>query len=405
MTTPRRGMAAAALGLAVIAAAGCGSSDRKTTVQAAAKAPEPLTVQVARAESRRVDRALAVTGELQPDESSTVSSEVPGRITRLLVDFGQPVKRGQVIAEFDKQELELAVERSKATLAQALARVGLEPNQVDQRPDTSPALRQAQAQLEDARSKFESAQTLVKTGDVSQERFTEADKLYRARQAAVDAARDDLRVQVASVGALRAEVRLAEKRLKDATVVAPFDGIVSEKMVAPGQYIKENTPLVTVVKSSPLRLRLEVPESAAALVRPGTQLRFTTDALPTEEFTATVRELNPALNAQSRSLTAEARIPRPDARLRPGMFVQVRLVTQPDSAVTVVPKRALYSVAGLNKVFVIRNNRVAEVAVPPGTADVQDAVEVPSNLVKSGEMVAVSALPQLLNGAAVKVRN
>ena len=111
--------------------------------------------------------------------------------------------------------------------------------------------------------KFENASRLVKTGDISQERFTEIEKVYQARQAALDAARDEARTLIANVQALKAEVKLAQKRLNDATVRAPFDGSVKEKLVSPGEYLKENTPILTLVKTNPLRLRVDLPESAA----------------------------------------------------------------------------------------------------------------------------------------------
>src|SRR5206468_9154395 len=125
------------------------------------------------------------------------------------------------------------------------------------------SIRQAQAQLDDAKSKYENASRLVKSGDISQERFTEAQKLYQAREALYEGSRDEARTLLAQVQALKTEVSLARKRLNDATVRAPFDGAVGEKMVSSGQYIKENTAILTLVKTTPLRLRMDVPEGAA----------------------------------------------------------------------------------------------------------------------------------------------
>lgn len=384
-------------------AVGCSRQPKEAAAVAPAKTPDAIQVQTAKAETRRVDRAIAVTGSLHPDETVTVSFEVAGRVARIPVDFGHQVRKGQIIAELDKQEFNLQLERSRAALAQALARLGLDPTQENVTPDTTPAIRQAQAQLEDVRFRFESAAKLYKTGDISQERYNELEKTYRARQAAVDAARDELRTALASIRGLRAEVGLAQKRLTDTTVRAPFDGAVSARLVAPGQYTKDNTPIVTLVKTNPLRLRLEAPESAAGEVRVGTSLTFTTDSIPNKQFHAVVRELNPGLDARSRLLTAEARLVETDARLRPGMFVQVELVVSRNAPVLTVPREALHSVAGLTKVFVIRNDRAVELRVPPGI--VRDGwVEIPSDQVKPGEPVAVSNLSMLVDGASVQAR-
>jgi RND family efflux transporter MFP subunit len=375
---------------------------RKPVSTEAAKAPEPLAIRVALAEARVVERAIQVTGSLAADETVTVSSEVAGRIRSIHADFGQRVRKGQVLAELDPTEFSLQLERSKASLAQALARVGLRPEEAGAAPASTPAIRQLAAQLDDARFKYESAKRLVASGDVSTERFNELEKAYLARQEALNGARDELRTQWASIQALQAEVALAQKRLNDTRMIAPFDGAVSARSASPGQYMKENTAILTLVKTDPLRLRLDVPESAAGRASVGDTLTFSTDAAPGATFHAVVRELNPALDPRSRSLTAEARLVENDPRLRPGMFVQVRLVTERAVSVVVVPKAALYSVAGLTKLFVIRDGKAVETKAPPGREH-DGWVEVPAEQVKPGEPVAVSDVALLVNGAPVKV--
>ena len=385
-------------------AAGC--SRRTGPVEAAAnsQAQEPVTVRVARAETRRVARTISVTGSLSADETVTVSAEVAGRVSEMRVDFGQSVRQGDIIAELDKREFALQCERSRAALAQALARVGLDASQEEAVPQETPSIRLARAQLEDARFKYENAARLVKTGDVSQERFIELEKIYHARQAALDAARDELRTLLASIRALRAELKLAEKRLNDATVRAPFDGAIAARLVSPGQYLRDNAPIVTLVKAHPLRLRVEIPETAAGEARVGSRLSFTTDAAPGKRFRAVVRELNPTLESRSRSLVAEARLTEADARLRPGMFVQVELALAREAGAVVVPTEALYQVAGLTKVFLISQGRAVERKVTPGI-EAGGWVEVPGDRIHPGDEVAVSRLAALTDGAPVKTES
>lgn len=388
------------LSISLLGIVACGRQDTKAEA-ATAKQPEAIPVQTVAAQSRLLERTLSVTGSLVPDETVSVSAEVPGRVLSVNADFGQTVRKGQIIAELDKQELNLAVERSKAALAQALARLGLDPEQENERPQNTPSVRQALAQLEDARSKYDNASRLVKTGDISQERFTEIQKQFQAREALYQAARDETRTLLAQVQALKTEVSLARKRLNDATVRAPFDGSVSEKLVSAGQYLKENTPIVTLIKTTPLRLRMDVPEAGAGSVQVGTTLTFTTDAAPGAEFHAVVRELNPALESKSRTLTAEARLTSNDPRLRPGMFIQVQLKLSKGVEGVIVPKRAVYTIAGLTKVFVIANGKASERRVTPGQ-DLGDWVEVPSDTVRVGENVAVTSLDQLVTGTLVR---
>jgi RND family efflux transporter MFP subunit len=385
----------------IAALTGCGRNG-KNEVQAASKAPDPIAVNVAAAQTRTLEKAISVTGSLNADETVTIASEVSGRIMAIRTDFGKTVRKGDVVAEIDRTEYQIQLDRTRAALSQALARLGLKPGEENTPPASTAMSRQAQAQLEDAKSKYESAAKLVKTGDISQERFTELEKAYHARQAAFDATEDDLRTLWMSMQSLKADVRLAEKRLNDTLVRAPFDGAIMQKHVSPGQYVKDNTPILTIVKVSPLRLRVEVPETATWNIRIGTPLSFTTDAAPGIEFHAAVREMNPSLDAKNRTLTAEARLIENDSRLRPGMFVQVLLVTERAAQAVMVPKQALYNVAGLTKLFAIRNGKAVECRIAPGRES-EGWIEVPSEQIHPGDQVAVSNVPMLVNNSAVRV--
>jgi RND family efflux transporter MFP subunit len=388
-----------ALLVAALATAGCGKKEE--TVKA--KAPDAVAVSTAPAEARTVERAIMVTGSLLPDETVTVASEVAGRVKSVNYDFGQSVRKGQVVAELDTTELKLQMDRTRATLSQALARLGLEADAPENTvPEMTPAMRQAKAQLDDSNSKYERALKLSKSGDIAQERLIEAEKALAARQAAYDMMRDDKLTQLAMVKALRADLRLAEKRVRDATVVAPFDGQVSVKHVSPGQYIKETVPILTLVKTSPLRLRVDVPESTAGLVKLGTELVFTTESVPDAEFRARVSELNPGLDSRSRMLSAEARLITGDARLKPGAFVQVKLVTASASPVIAIPKAAVYTVAGLNKFFTIEDGKAVEHKITEILGQ-NGFVEIPAGVIPPGAPVAVSNVAMLTNGSPVKV--
>jgi len=381
--------------------AGCGGTQQPAKVEAKGAAPEPpMKIKTARVESREVDRSLAVTGSLAADESVSLVFEVPGRIAAIRTDFGQYVRQGQVIAELDKTDYLLQVERAKSALNQALARVGLDAGQASAKAESTASMRQAQAQMEDAWNKFESARKLRETGDISEQRFIEMEKAYRARLAAVEATKDELRVSMAGIDALKTDIKIAEKRLNDTVLRAPFDGSISARPASPGQYVKDNATIVTLVKTWPLRLRVEVPEAESAAAKVGTTLTFTTESIPGQEFHAVVRELNPTLDARSRTLVAEARIVEKEARLKAGAFVQVKLISQRGVGITVVPRQAIHQIAGLTKIFAVRGGKSVEVRFTPGQ-ELGGWVEVPGDAVKNGETVAVSNLGQLYTGRAV----
>lgn len=377
--------------------AGCA---KKAEPPKVATAPETLSVRVQEAVSKTLDKSIDITGSLEADETVNLSSEVAGRVSTVKVDFGQFVRKGDVVAELDKREFQWQLDRAKATLAQTAARLAMKSPD-DPFPSTTPSIRQAEAQLEDAKSKYASAAKLVQSGDIAKERATELEKAMDARQAVLDAARDDLNMMIAQLRAQKADVELAAKRLSDTVIRAPFDGGISSKAVSPGQYIKENTTIATLIKTNPVRLRIEVPENYSSLVKPGSTVTFTTDAAPGKEFAARIQTLNPSFDSKNRTLVAEAKFAITDTRLRPGSFVQVKLVTMKDNQVVMVPKNAVFSVAGLNKVFVVRQGKAVEIRMASGVED-NGWTEVPSGSIQPGEKVAVSNLLNLVNGSPVK---
>jgi RND family efflux transporter MFP subunit len=384
--------------LVLAALAGCGAKQEAKKEEK--KAPEAIAVRVEPAVARTLDKSIDVTGTLEADEQVSLSFEIPGRVSVLRVDFGQQVKKGDVIAELDRRDYEWQLERAKANVVNLSARLGMKSPE-EPYPTVTAAMRQARANYDDAKSKYESAAKLVQSGDISRERANELEKALQARQAVIDSARDEMNGLIAQLRAQKADLEIATKRLADTVIRAPFDGGISAKLISPGQYIKDNTPVATLVKTSPLRLRVEVPENYSALIRVGSVVTFTTDAAPGKEFSAVIQKLNPTFDSKSRTLLAESKVAVADARLRPGSFVQVKLVTKKSEAVVMVPRLAVYSVAGLNKVYVIRNGKAVEVRMAPG-AEVDGYAEAPAGAVAAGEAIAVSNLLNLVNGAAVR---
>ena len=218
--------------------AGCSkqaAESKAVAAAAAAKAAEPAAIRMAAAEVRKVEKTISVTGSLLPDETVNVSAEVPGRVVAIHADFGQPVKKGEVLAELDTQELALAARpRRRRWRRRWRASVSARAGGRDSRNDARHAA--------GAGAAGRRALQVRERGQAGQDRRHRAGALHRtgeglqARQAALEATRDELRTQLASIQALRADVRLAEKRLNDATVRAPFDGAVTARLISPGQY-------------------------------------------------------------------------------------------------------------------------------------------------------------------------
>ena len=381
----------------------CSSTNPKNAQQAEAASPPPaLVVETAKVGWRELQRSVDAVGTLDPNEEVTVSSLVEGTVEKLFVDLGDGVRTGQVIAELDTRELELAVHQQQAALQQELARLGLADANASVDEATTSQVRQAEATFEEARLRLDRTKKLAEQGVLAKQQLDEQQARYDVAEAAVRSSRETVQNIRATIAARKASLTLAEKKLADARVTAPISGFIKDRLVSEGQFLKSNSPVVNIVQNSPLKLRVDVPESAVAFVRAGRPVQFHVDAFPDRTFEGRISRISPSVDQQSRTLKIEALADNPAGVLKPGFFARVTIQTDRKDRVLVVPSAALFNFSGLEKLFVIENGKVAERIVRSGTR-LDDQVEIVEGL-KEGELVAASNIENLQQGREVSVR-
>ncbi len=414
-------------------------ASRMSDAQPAGKSPgapaalKPLPVTIARAETRPVQRSVETVGSLVPWQDVVVKTEQPGTVARLFVDLGDAVARGTVLAEYDAREFQLAVEQAEADLGAAKqslarARTGVEASEAalrrvrDNRAALEADVARTRSQLDWAQSELARSQELfakqlIAARDVDSARtqhgvataqlavvasaLAQHPDQVRIAEAQLDSDRAALRVAEAEVARREATAGIARKRLGDTTVRAPIGGFVAKRHLSAGEYVKENTPVFTVVALDPLKYTGTVPERFAPELRVGQRIEVGVEAYPGRTFPGQVTRLSPAVEMQTRSLALEGRVPNADNRLRPGFFAKGVVFTRTEPAVAFVPAEAVVYFVGVSKVFVVANGKVEERLVKAGTRQ-GGLVEIADG-VRSGETVATSNLSQLFNGAPVTV--
>ena len=389
--------------LIFVFSAGCSGTNPQSTQQAEAATPAPsLGVEAAKAEVRELQRTVEAVGTLDPNEEVTISNQVEGTVEKLYVDLGDAVRSGQVVAQLDTRELDLAVHQQQAALQQELARLGLADADSAVNEATTSQVRQAEATFEEAKIGLDRTKKLVNEGVLSKQQLDEQQARYDVAEAAVRSSRETVQNIRATIAARKTALTLAEKKLADAKITAPISGFVKERLASEGQFLKSNSPVVTIVQNSPLKLRVDVPESAVTSVRTGRSVQFHVDAFPDRTFEGRISRISPSVDQQSRTLKLEAITNNPDGSLKPGFFARVTIQTDRKDKVLVVPAEALFSFAGLEKLFVIENGKVAERLVRSGS-HVDGQVEIVEGI-KEGELVATSNLGNLQQGREVSVR-
>jgi membrane fusion protein (multidrug efflux system) len=174
---------------------------------------------------------------------------------------------------------------------------------------------------------------------------------------------ENLRAQLAQS---RATTALAQKKVSDSVIRAPFAGQIKERNVTQGQYLKVQTPVMVIVNIDPLRVRLKVPEKMAAWVRAGQLVTVAVEAHPGRTFAGKITRINPSVDQQTRSFEVEALIENRDGALKPGFFVKASIPSDNVVSGLFVPQEALVYVYGVYKVFVVEGNTIKEKEVKIG---------------------------------------
>ena len=382
----------------------CGCSNFRTN-SAAASLPKAVPAHIYTVTEETTRRRVQAVGSLYPLEESTLSAEVEGRVSEVLADVGDAVREGQPLILLDERELKFEVERQQGVVRQVRAQLGLGPNDPPPRdPHQFASVQKADADRFDAQRKYDRAQSLFKDSLISQQQFDEAASRFQSTQASYDLALQEVERLKALLISGEASEHLAEKKLTDATIRAPYPGSVKSRAVHPGEYLRLQSPVMVLVRTDRLRARLAVPERWAGWVKDGALVDLHVEAFPADLFQGRITRINPAVSQDSRTFEAEAIIDNHDARLKAGFFVQASIPSEKEEKTISVPEAAVNYRYGVYKVFLVNGNRVNERQIrPAGQSEDEHGrrFEVADGL-KAGDRVAATASGELHDGDLIQ---
>lgn len=316
----------------------------------ATAAQGPADVETVTVLSEAMADDVTAVGTLRSNESVVLRPEVAGRIDAIRFREGSPVRRGDVLVEFDAAVQRAEVQQAKANLALAQANFG-------------------------------------RTEDLFNRKFLS--------QSARDEAASRLEVA-------RANMALAEARLDKMRIRAPFAGIVGIRNVSVGDYVKEGEDLVNLEDIATLKVDFRLPEIYLAQIRPGQRLELASDAVEGRDFAAVVSAIDPLVDEQGRAVAMRATLQNEGLRLRPGMFARVRLILEERANVAVVPEEALVPAPGdVQFVYRVVDGKAQRVEVKTG-ARRGARVEIVKG-VQAGDVIVTAGQLKLRDGAAVKI--
>ena len=349
-----------------------------------------------------VERRVDLSGTLVSPDQARVSSEVGGIVLDVPVQLGTEVRVGDVLVHIEPRELGLALERAESALHQVEAQLGIDRTQDQQPPpdEQIASVRQAIANRDDARAAFARAEQLSSRGLLSQVDHDTAETRLKVTEANYQAAIDTVRSLKASLQDRRASHELAQKKLDDAVVRAPVSGSISERLVQPGESIRENTPVATIVQMNPLKLKTAIQEKNAGLIKIGQPVDFVVEAFPEKTLRGTVAYVSPAVDQATRTFPVEVLVDNRDRLLKPGFFAKGTVLTHVDEGVLAAPDDAVSTLAGVSTVYVIDNGRARMQQVTLGARKGR-LIEIVDGL-KGTEVLATSNVNQLATGTNVR---
>jgi len=424
------------LGIAALAAAGLSAGcGRATTANANIANSQPAIVDIMTSQAvvNPIPTYFEATGNLVSDAQTDVAPAVSGKIAEVNFDVGSFVTKGSVLVRLDARDAQIrleqaeaqveqqrsAVDQAVAALRQSQARLGLRDGQ-SFNIETFSQVKSIKANLELAEKEYTRSERLFNTGDISKSildtRRSQRDALLgqldeaRSNAAvaakAVNAAEAAVTTARAGVSTARTQVDQARKAIADTAIYAPISGYISERVADVGEYISPSAPnskIATIVRTSPLRLRIDVPEQSIGKVAIGEGISLQTSAYPDRNFAGQVRRILPSLNVTARTLTVEADVPNTDGLLKPGQFATVRITQNTPENAVMVPATAVKAFGDKNSVFVVKDGAAREQVVQAGLLE-NGLIQI-KNGIAEGDVVATSNLNLLSDGVLVRQMN
>jgi HlyD family secretion protein len=369
-------MAAAVLAMAATA---CGKGGGGA---AGRSGPPPLAVDVAKAQRQDIATFVTLDGQIAPVQEATLSSQQSGNVAAVYVNEGQHVSRGQIVAKLDDSTLRAQLAQQQAIVQQQSAQLGGSALQVpvtaaqasntvvtaqQQLAAARNGLQTAQAAYQSALSTYNADKQLLAQGYVAQTQFEQARSQYVQAQQAVNNARETVRqsqtalsyaqtqggnavpiqrqqvaVNRGQLAAAQAQVHLLDTEIAQTSITAPFNGVVTQRLLDPGAFASPNQPVVRVSQIDTVYLNVNVPDDDLAYVHTGTPVSFTTSSLGNKPFHASVMDVNATPTQGTLSYRARVRVPNPGDRLRGGMLVSVNVRKEFHPNAIVVPRTAVF---------------------------------------------------------------
>ncbi|HEX2340415.1 MAG TPA: efflux RND transporter periplasmic adaptor subunit [Vicinamibacterales bacterium] len=338
--------ASALVALALVAAAACGGAAAQPEHAEVKTEASALAVQVVKAQTATLESAIEISGNLAPQTRVGIMSKLGGTLDRVLVDLGDRVSEGTVVATLDRREIDAQVDAAAAAVAVAKA-----------------AQEAAEASQANAAKEIERARNLFEQGAIAKAQLDAAETAHRTTSAQRELSK-------ANVAQAEASLRRAREVQRDATLRSPISGVVVERNFDAGSLVGPgDKPVVAVADNRVLKLEAGVSELEAGRLKAGTPATIKVTALPGRTFEGKIVALAPEIDLKNRHFRIDVRVMNTDGALLGGMYAVARVVTARAESAVVVPRDAIFQRGGQRMVYVVSGERATATPVKEGLTD------------------------------------
>jgi len=310
----------------------------------------PVNAVVAEASSETVQSTIQLVGSLKAQDSISIVSEINAAVEKILFNEGETIKAGQVLVRLDDAKL-------KARLAEAKARYDL------------------------ADTNFKRGQELFDSQTISKQEYDQV---------------------LAEFNVAGAVFNLLNSELSDTKITAPFDGVISQRLVSEGQYLTAGQVVTYLVKMNPLEAEFRVPERFIGQIKTGQKISFHSSSLPDSIISGEIFFIDPIMNADTRTVLVKALIPNPKLDYKPGLFGELDVVLNEKANAVVIPESCVRYAGDQASVVVMNGEGKAEfrnVTVGqrmPGRVEISDGLA-------AGERVVVEGYQKMGPGSTILI--
>ena len=390
---------------------------------------EVTLVEIVPVRQGNISKEIRFTGSIEASTEVKVFPKITATIEVINVELGDQVKKDDLVALLESEELRAQVAQAEAALQVMRAKwaqmeVGARSEEIAQAEDL---VAKARANLKNAEDNYKRLKALFNRGVIAKREFESAELAYTVAKADLNSAQEQLDMLMEGATkedrqALRGQVRQAEAaldlariRLSHTRITSPIDGSISQRFFDPGNLAVPTQPLFTIVQMDSVKVIVYFPENQIRFMVPGTEAQLMVAAYPDQVFHGTIDKVSPTLDPTTRMFSAEIKVLNEKHLLRPGMFTTVMLSVDPHMNALLVPKEAVlyteeyqenpdssqWEVSQINYLFVVKDGRAHRRNVSLGhesgrVVEVREGVE-------KGEHVVIRGLHQLNDGDRITV--